>query len=124
MYSNSNSTNTTLNENVQISHVEFQAQNNILNLNKLKKKKNYRKDAFGNVIKKNSKKHKVTFKDSINKGNLIETILIKQYKNKNIKTNNRLINKHYDMNFLKDYIVVNKVNCECSSCILFIFILY
>ena len=120
MLSNSNSTNTTLNENIQISQNEFQAQNNILNLNKLKKKKNYRKDAFGNVIKKNSKKHKVTFKDSINKGNLIETILIKQYKNKNIKTiNNRLINKHYDMNFLKDYIVVNKVNCECSSCILF-----
>ena len=39
MYSNSNSTNTTLNENIQISQVEFQAQNNILNLNKLKKKK-------------------------------------------------------------------------------------
>ena len=119
MLSNSNSTNTTLNENIQISQVEFQAQNNILNLNKLKKKKNYRKDAFGNVIKKNSKKHKVTFKDSINKGKLIETILIKQYKNKNSKKNIRLNNKHYDMSFLNDYIVVNKVNCECNSCILF-----
>jgi len=119
MLSNSNSTNTTLNEIIQIPQNEYQAQNNILNLNKLKKKKNYRKDAFGNVIKKNSKKHKVTFKDFINKGNLIETILIKQYKNKNSKKNKILNNKHYDMSFLNDYIVVNKVNCECSSCILF-----
>jgi hypothetical protein len=46
MLSNSNSTNTTLNENIQISQNEFKAQNNILNLYKLKKKKNYRKDAF------------------------------------------------------------------------------
>jgi hypothetical protein len=121
MQSSYNSTNTTINEIIQIPKNEFQ--NDILNINEIKDKLDYRRDAYGNLIKKNGKKHKVTFKDNIKNGELIETILIKKYKNKKMKKNNYnnkiIINKHYDVNFLKDYIVVNKVNCECSSCILY-----
>ena len=123
MESSYNSTNTTINEIIQIPKNEFQ--NEILNINEIKDKIDNRRDAYGNLIIKNGKKHKVTFKDKIKNGELIETILIKKYKNKKLKknkfnNNNKIIiNKHYDVNFLKDYIVVNKVNCECSSCILY-----